>query len=200
MTLSSRAIHSPLVEKAMRLAATAHRHQHRKGSDVPYIAHPASVALILEQAGFRDENILSAALLHDVVEDTDCTLDEIRRQFPAQVVELVESLTEVKLDSSGTKRSWEDRKRDHLEQLRNSPFGARAIALADKLHNLLSMIYDLELDGPGVWGRFNAVPDRQIWYYREMLNACDQGEQELRPLADACNKALTKLEAAIAGK
>lgn len=204
MTLSSdhrvagRAIHSPVVEQAMRLAASAHRHQLRKGSDVPYIAHPASVALILKQAGFHDENILAAALLHDVVEDTDCTLDEISRLFPAKVEELVQALTEVKEDDSGAKRPWEDRKRDHLEHLQNSPFGARAIALADKLHNLLSIIYDLEHDGPGVWGRFNALPDRLMWYYRAMLKACDRGEPELRPLVDACNEALAKLEAAVA--
>jgi hypothetical protein len=177
-------------------AASAHRHQLRKGSDVPYIAHPRR-RVLSECVGFQREHP-PAALLHDVVEDTECTLDEIARQFPANVVELVQALTEVKKDGSDKKRPWEDRKRDHLEQLEKSPFGARAIALADKLHNLLSMIFDLEHDGPGVWGRFNALPDRLMWYYRAMLKACDQGEPELRPLVDACNEALAKLEAAIA--
>ncbi|MGE3314613.1 MAG: HD domain-containing protein, partial [Planctomycetaceae bacterium] len=157
--------------------------------------HPASVALILERAGLDDENLLAAALLHDVVEDTSCTLADVARNFPPAVVELVDALSEKKLDEAGGKRPWEDRKRDHLEVLRTGPFGARAIALADKLHNIESLLWDLEQDGPGVWERFNALPDRLLTYHRAVVSACNHGEPELRPLVDACNSAITRLEA-----
>ena len=85
---------SPVIERAMRLAVRCHRHQNRKLSDLPYISHPASVALILSQSGFGDEDVLAAALLHDVVEDTDCTLDELSALFPPKVAEYVAALTE----------------------------------------------------------------------------------------------------------
>jgi guanosine-3',5'-bis(diphosphate) 3'-pyrophosphohydrolase len=195
MSASSGLPVSSVIEQAMRVAAVAHREMRRKASDVPYIAHPASVALILSQAGFHDENILAAALLHDVVEDTEVTFDDLSRQFSPAVVDHVRALTEEKRDGEGNKRPWEDRKRDHLEHLKQSSLGARAIALADKLHNLQSILVEMEQQGMGVWAQFNALPDRALWYYRSMLAACDQGEPELRGLADSCRTLIDRVEA-----
>lgn len=177
----------------MRFAACAHAGQARKGSNIPYLSHPATVAIILERAGF-DDDVLAGALLHDVVEDTNRTIDEIAREFPEAVVEYVRALTEKKKDDSGAKRPWEDRKRDHIEQLRGCSLGARAIELADKLHNLESILDDLDHDGSVVWSRFNSSPERIAWYYRSMLEACDQGEPELQALVNACRNAIDRLE------
>src|SRR5262249_7510334 len=100
--------HSPLVERALRVAARAHRDQTRKGTDIPYLTDPAAVALILVRAGFDDEATLAAALLHDVVEDTDWPAERLRAEFPPQVLEYVSAVTERKLAADGSKRPWID--------------------------------------------------------------------------------------------
>src|SRR3979409_1797334 len=87
-------------ERALRLAAVGHRNQVRKGSGVPYIEHPLAVAMILDHSGFDEETVI-AGLLHDLVEDTDVTLGQIREQFGDRVAEIVDHCSEVKLDASG---------------------------------------------------------------------------------------------------
>ena len=185
-------VFSPLVERAIRVAARFHREQTRKASDLPYLTHPASVALLLTKAGINDDEILAAALLHDVVEDTDCSIESLAAEFPPKVIEFVAALTERKRDDSGQKRSWQDRKTDHLKHIAAASWEARAITLADKLHNLGTMVFDLETD-PDLWSRFNAPPDRLLWYYREMIAAAFQGEPRLGVLADECSKLVEHL-------
>ena len=176
---------SPLVERAMRIAAQAHRHHHRKGSDLPYITHPAQAAMILLRAGIDDDEILAAALLHDVVEDTEHTLEMLAVDFPPKVVQLVAAMTERKHDHDGRKRSWLERKDEHLRHIFAEPWEARAIVLADKLHNLGSMVVDRD-NGEELWGRFNAPRERVLWYYREMIAAAEQGDPRLAGLAKEC--------------
>lgn len=188
----SGSLFSPLVERAMRIAAKAHRHHHRKGSDLPYITHPAHAALILLRAGIDDDEILAAALLHDVVEDTEHTLEMLAADFPPKVVQLVAAMTERKHDHDGRKRSWQERKEEHLRHIAAEPWEARAIVLADKLHNLGSMLVDLE-GGADLWPRFSASPDRVLWYHREMIAAAEQSEPRLRVLADECRKMIERL-------
>ena len=177
----------------MRLAARSHRNQQRKASDIPYIAHPASVALILLRAGFHEDHVLAAALLHDVVEDTALTLEELRREFPPQVVSLVAALTERKRDQSGSERSWHDRKREHREQITAAPLPARAIFLADKLHNLATMLYDLRC-GSELWSRFNAPREDVLAAARLAVECAAGDEPRLRELAEAARCLIAELE------
>jgi len=174
-----------LQERALRIAAIAHRDQVRKGGNVPYFAHPVAVALILAKFGFTDESLLAAALLHDVVEDTDVTLDQLAAQFPADVVAAVAALSETKNGSDGQLRPWEDRKSEHLQHLAAATWSARAIALADKLHNMETMRCDLAAGAVSL-SAFRAPPDRLLWYYRSMIDAAAGNDDRLRPLADAC--------------
>lgn len=185
---------SPLIEHAIRVAARAHRHDLRKGSDIPYLSHSASVALLLERVGISDDQILAAALLHDVVEDTAVTLEDLARDFPPTVVELVSGLSERKLDELGNSRPWRDRKTEHLAVVEAASFGVRAIVLADKLHNLGTMVFDIE-QGEPIWERFNASRDDILWYQQAMLKAADHGEPELVPLVAACLQFIERLRA-----
>lgn len=185
---------SPLVERAMRIAAQAHRHHHRKGCDLPYITHPAHAAMILLRAGIDDDEILAAALLHDVVEDTEHSLEMLAADFPSKVVQLVAAMTERKHDHDGRKRSWQERKEEHLRHIAAEPWEARAIVLADKLHNLGSMLEDLE-HGVDLWSRFNAPPERILWYHREMVTVAEQGDSRLAPLATECRSLIERLAA-----
>ena len=184
---------SPGLERALRWAATWHQGQVRKGSGVPYVQHPMAVALILDRLGFP-EDVVIAGLLHDVVEDTDATLDEVGAAFGPAVAEVVGHCSEVKLDAAGRKRPWIDRKRDHLEALATATAEAKAVILADKLHNLLSLRFDLE-EGRPVWSRFNADRAQVLWYYRATLDRCGTGDPRLERLARECRAALAAVEA-----
>jgi (p)ppGpp synthase/HD superfamily hydrolase len=192
----TRVLFSPLIERAMRVAARCHRTHNRKASDLPYISHPASVALILIKAGFDAENVLAAALLHDVVEDTGYTPQELAAEFPPQVVESVAALTERKLDADGRKRSWQERKQEHLDQIAAASVEARAIVLSDKLHNLGTMLYDLEA-GDEIWSRFGAAPEKILWYHRSMIEQAAGNDDRLNELAEGCRGLLAQLEAAV---
>nr|KAF6409999.1 HD domain containing 3 [Rousettus aegyptiacus] len=118
--------------EAADFAARKHRGQRRKDPEgTPYINHPIGVARILtHEAGITDIAVLQAALLHDTVEDTDTTLDEVELHFGAQVRGLVEEVTD---DKTLPKL---ERKRLQVEQAPHSSPGAKLVKLADKLHNL----------------------------------------------------------------
>lgn len=186
----------PLVERALRWAAKCHRHHHRKGSDLPYITHPVSAAMFLMRAGIDDDEILAAAMLHDVVEDTDCSLEILASQFPPRVVALVAAMTERQHDADGRKRSWQERKTEHLQHITAEPWEARAIVLADKLHNLGSMVFDLD-NGEELWSRFTSSPERTLWYYREMIAVAEQGDPRLTNLANECRTLIERLAASL---
>ncbi|QDT92406.1 HD domain-containing protein [Gimesia algae] len=188
-------LHSPVVEHAIRLAAVAHKSQKRKSSGIPYIAHPMSVCLILMKAGFEDESILAAAVLHDVVEDTELSIEDLEEHFSEDVVRYVQEMTEEKETEEGEKRSWPDRKQTHIQVMQQATLGTRAIELADKLHNLEAMLFDLQTeDRQEFWGHFGASPDQIIEYYRSMIEAAGQTDSQLRSLVENCNTRLEELK------
>ena len=185
--------HSDLIEHALRFASSAHCDQYRKGSDVPYIMHPAAVMEILLRAEFTNETILAAALLHDVIEDTPVSEEQLAAEFPESVVNLVRFLSEEKRHPGGEKIPWLQRKKSHIAKVRNSPLEARAIVLADKCHNLHSLLYDLKRDDTA-WNKFNASASEMIWYHQEMIAAAAQSDEALHPLLQECLKVLEGIE------
>ena len=184
---------SHLLEQAFRFADAHHAGQTRRGSNLPYTAHLSAVALILARLGF-DEPTLAAALLHDVVEDTSATLAEVAIEFGPQVADTVRHCSELKLDSQGSKRPWIDRKRDHIGAIPSAPLSARAIILADKLHNLITIELDLTHSKP-IWSLFHAPRDQVLWYYHAAITACGQDDPRLIALATNCFAILSRIEA-----
>ena len=190
-----------VLERALRWSDECHRRQTRKGGETAYFTHLAGVALILQRHGFDDE-VVVAGLLHDVVEDTAATLDDVRDRFGPNVADLVRWCSEIKLDDQGHKLPWIKRKRDHLAALAGDPHlalaaaprRALAVILADKLHNLVSMACDLR-DGRHVWLRFNAERDQVLWYYHAVIDSADPDDPLLKPLADECRRVLARIEA-----
>lgn len=181
------------LERALRWGAVAHDGQFRKGEKTPYYEHVVGVALILDRLGF-EEAVVIAGLLHDVVEDTETTLDQVRERFGDKVAETVAACSEIKTDASGRKRPWIDRKRDHLEALSGASLEVRAVILADKLHNLLSIACDLE-EGRPVWSIFNAPRADVLWYYRATVDLVGSGDPRLLRLAERCRELLDTLAA-----
>ena len=181
----------PLLDAAVRFAAAAHAGQVRKGSELPYLTHPLAVMTILARAGWGgDADLLAAAALHDVPEDTAATPADLAAAFPPRVCALVAGMTERKRDAAGAERPWEARKAGHRARLAAGPPALRALALADKLHNLRSLEADLAAD-PAAWGLFNAPRGRWLAVARATVAAlrCP----ETAPLADACDATLDRL-------
>lgn len=186
--------YSQRYEAALSLAARAHRDQLRKGSDVPYIIHPAHVSVILIRHGFA-EDVTIAGLLHDVVEDSDVPLHQIEAQFGPAVAEMVAALTERKREGD-TERPWEVRKRDALDQIRRASQGAVAIKAADALHATRTLAADLRRKGPEMWAPFKRGPEESSWYYHQIAEIV--GERlKGHPLADELDRAVADLDAAI---
>jgi guanosine-3',5'-bis(diphosphate) 3'-pyrophosphohydrolase len=184
---------TPRMEQAMRWAAQAHDGQTRRSSGTPYFAHVAAVALVLDRAGF-DEDVVIAGLLHDVVEDTATTLEDVVVRFGASVAEIVRHCSEVKTDAQGNKRPWLDRKRDHIAALAGASLAARGVILADKLHNLICIELDLRERRP-VWSEFHAGREQVLWYYRAAIDACGDDDPRLAQLAGSCHQVLARVTA-----
>ena len=153
-----------MIDHAVEVAASAHRGQFRKGTAIPYISHPYAVALILSRAGCPDELIV-AGILHDIVEDTELTLEYIRENFGQKIAAIVEGCSEP--DKS---LSWEQRKTDAVKFLKTASSELRTVACADKLHNLRRTIVDYQKIGEAVWERFNRGKQAQECYYRELVS------------------------------
>ena len=152
------------LHRAIQFSANSHKGQVRKGTDTPYIVHPLEVALILAQYNWN-EDVICAGLLHDVVEDTSVTIDEIKEMFGEKVAAFVSTLTEDK------NKSWEERKQHTISQVKKLETKEELLLLcADKLANLRSMKADLEcLEENLFWSRFSRGKEKQKWYYSELL-------------------------------
>jgi (p)ppGpp synthase/HD superfamily hydrolase len=154
-----------MIHKAIEFAAASHQGQTRKGTDIPYIVHPFEVAQLLTAAG-ADEALIAAGLLHDPLEDTAITAEEIFHNFGGEVLRLVRSNTEDK------SKSWEARKQHTLEYLKlHATYEEALLALADELSNLRSIANDYRLCGNKVWERFNRGAGPQGWYYRGLQDS-----------------------------
>ena len=156
-------------DAALALAARAHRDQLRKGTDLPYIAHPVHVSIILIRHGFG-EDLAIAGLMHDVVEDTDTSLDLIAVEFGDAVARLVEAVSETK-SADGAALPWEQRKAEKLAHLQSAGPDVAALKAADAIHNLRSIIADLQSDGTSVWERFKRGPAPTLGYYHAILDS-----------------------------
>ena len=146
------------LNEAIIFATERHSEQVRKGSELPYILHPLEVLQILYSMR-AETDIMIAGILHDTVEDTDTTLDEIRQRFGDRVAELVSSNSEDK------SKSWYERKKHTIEFLEKADKSVKMMILADKLSNLRSIALDYKNIGDELWRRFNAPKEKQAWYY-----------------------------------
>lgn len=151
-----------LITKATKYATIAHEGQMRKNTKVPYVTHPIAVSEIIQHSGHCDDAIV-AGLLHDVVEDTDITLEEIEKEFGAKIAAIVDGVSE---DKSIT--PWKARKKSYIEKLISAPKESMIVSAADKIHNLTDTHEQWTLIGDEVFTRFNAQKKSQSWWYRSM--------------------------------
>lgn len=151
--------------EAVEFAQKAHQGQYRKGSSLPYIVHPISVmeSLILEGCS---EEVAIAGLLHDVIEDTPYSGQDIWERFGERIARLVECVSEP--DRS---LSWQERKDHTIAYFENcQDLDVLHIFCADKLHNMQSMVADYARIGEELWRKYNAPKEKQKWYYTTIAN------------------------------
>ncbi|WP_391206638.1 HD domain-containing protein [Psychrobacillus sp. L4] len=163
-----------LIEKAINFAAKAHNGQTRKSTDIPYIAHPFAVGMLLQQFKCSEE-VIVAGILHDTLEDTSVTVEELSEHFGDKVTKLVKAASEP--DKS---LPWKERKQHTINALPNAFIEKIQVITADKLHNLRSIRADIELHGEVVWDRFNRGKRDQYWYYSSIVKALLPRKKEFK--------------------
>ena len=168
--------YSDVINHALAFAAKHHDRQVRKGTRLPYLTHPANVALILTRYG-RDTDTVVAGILHDVIED--CVRDGYSREmleqrigdkFGAKVLDIVLAVTYRRNDDDGVELSGDDRKTDYLERLSGASEEARWVCAADKIHNASSIVADLRrtVDTETIWSRFGGGRAGTGRWYRQV--------------------------------
>ena len=170
--------YSDVINHALAFAAKHHDRQVRKGTKLPYLTHPANVAVILTRYGSSNETVV-AGILHDVIED--CVRDGYTREmleqrigdkFSPKVLETVLAVTYRRNDDDGVELSSEDRKADYLERLSEANEEARWVCAADKVHNASSIVSDLRrtVDPETVWSRFGGGKTATARWYRQVYD------------------------------
>ena len=154
-----------ILNAAIHYAVDKHSGAFRKGTIIPYIVHPLEVMNLLVQMG-ADMTLMAAGVLHDTVEDTEATIEEIAEKFGQGVADLVASHTEQ--DKS---LPWRERKEIALAHLAKANKREQMLVLADKLSNIEAMARDFDEIGDALWERFNKGREEQEWYYREAVKA-----------------------------
>ena len=158
-----------LVSEAIAFAVKAHDGMRRKKSEAPYILHPMEAAVIVGTMT-DDQNLIAAAVLHDVVEDAGITIEEIEEKFGKRVRELVASETEDKRVELPPEATWRIRKEESLAVLQNAEdIAVLMVWLGDKLANMRAIYRDFKVEGEAMWQRFNQKDaSEQAWYYRSI--------------------------------
>ena len=160
-----------LVSEAIAFAVKAHDGMRRKKSAAPSILHPMEAAVIVGTMT-DDQDLIAAAVLHDVVEDAGITLEEIEEKFGPRVRELVSAETEDKREHLPPEATWRVRKEESLTVLRDTEdLAVLMVWLGDKLANMRSIYREWKQTGDAMWLRFNQKdPSQQAWYYQSIAN------------------------------
>jgi (p)ppGpp synthase/HD superfamily hydrolase len=179
--------YSDLINKAAEFAAIAHGRQLRKSPEaqIPYFQHPLMVGLILQRAGL-DDQVVAAGILHDVLEDTKAKSEDLERGFGSRIARIVLAVSE-----RNKSLPWEERKERYLEGLRGAGSDVRAVAAADKIHNIRSILLSLER-GVDIWARFKRGREVQVDRFRRVLKVLGSGWDH--PLLAELERSVLELE------
>ena len=163
---------SSFLDRAITFAVRAHQNTERRGKGFPYIVHPLE-ALAITATMTNDQEILAAAVLHDVVEDTDFTLDDLRREFGEKVAFLVDKESDAPVEGISEAESWRMRKQAAIDRLAAAPYEAKMVAMGDKLSNMRAIARDYDELGDKLWERFHAPGGRadHEWHYRGLAQS-----------------------------
>ena len=173
------------IEYAIMYATKAHEGQRRKQKAIDMIFHPFTVGMMLQRAGC-DEEIVTAGILHDVVEDTAHTFEDIEKEFGKQVRDYVYDASEP--DKS---LSWQERKEHTINHIKTAPLGSKLIVACDKINNLEDSLSNTEQYGQDIVLSRN--PEQQKWYYTSVYQSCIENVDAKHPIFERYNNILKQL-------
>jgi len=159
------------VDKALIFAVNAHKNTERRGKAYPYVIHCMEAVTIV--ATFtNDPDMLAAAALHDVVEDTEYTREDIEREFGKRVADLVASESDLVVEGKSDSESWLERKQFAIDRLAKATYEEKVVAMGDKLSNMRAIYRDYLVIGEELWNRFHVNdPKLHEWHYRGLYAA-----------------------------
>ena len=160
-----------LVDKAILYATEAHAGTERRGKGFPYIIHPLEAMSIVATIT-TDEELLAAAALHDVIEDTDHTAEEIKEIFGERIARIVDAESDTVFENLSVEESWHMRKQIAMDHLKAADKDTKIVAMGDKLSNMRAIARDYHDIGDELWNRFHAKdPAEHEWRYRGLADA-----------------------------
>ena len=169
--MANKPLDTRLLDRAIVFAVRAHAGTERRGKGFPYIVHPMEAVEIVATMT-SDQELLAAAVLHDTVEDTDTTVEQIRTEFGDRIASLVASESDIVLDGVSEEDSWHARKQAAIDRLARASHDAKIVALGDKLSNMRAIARDYAQQGHALWNLFH-VKDRKEheWHYRGLAES-----------------------------
>lgn len=169
--MSEKRIDTKILDEAIYFAVKAHSGYERRGKGYPYIVHPMEAVSIVATIT-KDQEMLAAAALHDVVEDTEYTISDIKEKFGERVASLVSSETDIKVDGKSESESWKERKQYAINRLKELSHDAKVVAIGDKLSNARAMLNDYKEMGEALWDKFHVNdPKLHKWHYEGLRDA-----------------------------
>ena len=169
--MANKYIDSTLLDRAIIFAVNAHRNTERRGKGFPYIVHPLEAVEIVATIT-PDQELLAAAALHDTIEDTDVTVEVIRREFGNRVAELVYAESDRFTQGVSEEDSWHERKQAAIDRLAAAPHDAKIVAMGDKLSNMRAIYRDYMVKGDELWKIFHAKDKASHeWHYRGLADS-----------------------------
>ena len=169
--MANNPLNTDLLDRAIIFAVKAHSGTERRGKGYPYIVHPLEAVEIVATMT-ADQELLAAAALHDTVEDTDVTVEQIRAEFGDRVAALVAAESDEMPEGVSEQDSWHSRKQAAIDRLSHASHDAKMVALGDKLSNMRAIARDYAVQGDGLWNLFH-VKERSDheWHYRGLADA-----------------------------
>ena len=163
-----------LLDRAIVFAVRAHHNTERRGKGFPYIVHPMEAVEIVATIT-SDQELLAAAALHDTIEDTNVTVDELRREFGDHIADLVFAESDQFAEGVSEEDSWHDRKQAAITRLKNAPHDAKIVAMGDKLSNMRAIARDYAMKGDELWNIFHVKnkADHE-WHYRGLADSLSE--------------------------
>lgn len=169
--MANKPLDTTLLDRAILFAVKAHAGTERRGKGFPYIVHPMEAVEIVATIT-PDQELLAAAALHDTVEDTDVTIEQIRSEFGDRIASLVGAETDVVIDGRSEQDSWHDRKQAAIDRLAKASRDAKIVAMGDKLSNMRAIARDYAAQGDALWNLFHVNnPKDHEWHYRGLADA-----------------------------
>lgn len=172
--MANKYIDTELLDKAIIFAVHAHHNSERRGKGFPYIVHPMEAVEIVATIT-PDQELLAAAALHDTIEDTDVTVEDIRREFGDRIAELVYAESDQFTEGVSEEESWHDRKQAAINRLASASHDAKIVAMGDKLSNMRAIARDYAVKGDELWNIFHAKnKSDHEWHYRGLATSLQE--------------------------